>query len=94
MTNPDRRRLPPGGRPRAARRSPDPATSKMGRIFGFLIGIIWLGLALLAFRRSAAGWDAGFSDVGVWWSIIAGLLAVAALGALVGTWLHTRPRKS
>lgn len=65
----------------------------MARIFGFLIGIVWLGLAFLAFRRSAAGWDAGYGDVGIWWTIIAGFLTIAALGALIGTWLHTRPRQ-
>ena len=64
----------------------------MARIFGFLIGILWLGLAFLAFRRSSAGWSAGYDDVGIWWTIIAGLLTIAAVGALVGTFLHTRTR--
>lgn len=61
----------------------------MARIFGFLVGIVWIGLAFGAFRRSMAGWDAGQSDIGFWWAVIAAFLAIAAAGALVGTVLHT-----
>lgn len=66
----------------------------MNRIFGYLVGIVWLGLAYGAFQNSSAGWDAGQSDVGFWWSVIAGLLTIAALGALVGTTLHGRSSRS
>lgn len=62
----------------------------MKRISGFVIGLLWLGMAFVAFRRSQGGWEAGFADIGVWWAVIAALLVIAALGALVGTWLHTR----
>ena len=37
----------------------------MSRIFGFAVGAIWLLFTLLAFRYSAAGWSAGYSDLGV-----------------------------
>ncbi|MDA0313101.1 MAG: hypothetical protein O2992_13415 [Gemmatimonadetes bacterium] len=63
----------------------------MKRIFGMGVGIVWLGMASLAFRNSSAGWAAGHSDLGVWWGVIAGVLTIAACGALIGTWLHTRP---
>ncbi len=64
----------------------------MSRIFGFVVGIVWLVFAVVAFRNSAAGWSADATDLGFWWSVIGVLLTLAAGGALVGTWLHTRPR--
>lgn len=64
----------------------------MSRIFGFLVGIVWLVFAGVAFRYSAAGWSADASDLGFWWGVVGVLLAVAAGGALLGTWLHTRSR--
>jgi hypothetical protein len=65
----------------------------MGRIFGFLVGIVWLVFASVAFRNSAAGWSADASDIGFWWAVIGVFLAIAAGGALLGTWLHTRPHR-
>lgn len=62
----------------------------MNRIFGYLVGIVWLGLAYGAYSRGAAGGAAGQEDVAFWWTVIAALLGIAALGALVGTTLHTR----
>lgn len=62
----------------------------MKRIIGIGIGVLWLGMAFIAFRRALSGWDVGHGDVGVWWTIIAVLLAIAAGGAIVGTLLHTR----
>ncbi len=64
----------------------------MFRIFGFVVGIAWLGLAFGAFKNSAAGWGANASDLGFWWGVIGFFLTIAATGAMVGTWLHTRPR--
>ena len=61
----------------------------MNRIFGYLVGVVWLGLAYGAFQTGAAGRAAGQPDVGFWWSVIAGLLAIAALGALIGTTIHS-----
>ncbi len=55
------------------------------------VGVVWLGMAFLAFRYSSAGWDAGHSDLGFWWTVIAGLLSIAGLAALIGTWIHTQP---
>lgn len=61
----------------------------MSRIFGFLIGAAWLVMTFIAFRRSMAGWQAGNTDIGFWWTVIAALLGIAAVGAFVGTWIHT-----
>jgi len=57
----------------------------MSRIFGFVVGVLWLVLALWAFRNSAVGWTAGHSDLGFWWGVICVLLTIAAGTALVGT---------
>lgn len=65
----------------------------MKRIVGMTIGVIWLGLAFLALQRAMGGWELGHDDVGLWWAIISGLLAIAALGALIGTWIHTGPQR-
>jgi hypothetical protein len=62
----------------------------MSRIFGFLVGIIWLVFVFIAFRRSAEGWGAGNTDIGFWWAVIGSLLTIASSAALVGTWIHTR----
>jgi len=48
-------------------------------------------MAFGAFRVTSAGWADGHSDLGFWWTIIAVLLAIAGLGALIGTWIHTQP---
>ena len=66
----------------------------MNRIFGYIVGIVWLGLAYGAFQTSSAGRAAGQSDVAFWWTVIAGLLTIAALGALVGTTIHGRKSAS
>ena len=63
----------------------------MSRIFGYVVGVVWLGLAFGALRNSLGGWEGGNSDIGFWWGVIAAFLAIAAVGAMVGTFLHTRP---
>ena len=64
----------------------------MKRIFGFVVGVIWLVFAFVAFRNSAAGWSGQHSDLGFWWAVIAVFLTIAAGAAIVGTLLHTRER--
>lgn len=58
------------------------------------VGVVYLGIAFAAFARASAGWQAGHADIGFWWTVIGAFLTIAALGALVGTWIHTRPRAS
>lgn len=62
----------------------------MTRILGMGVGAIYLVIAFGAFRRATAGWSEGHADLGFWWTVIAVLLTIAALGALIGTWLHTQ----
>lgn len=62
----------------------------MARITGIVIGIGILLAAFAAFRSSWAGWDAGHSDLGFWWAVIAVLLALSGGSAIVGSWIHTR----
>lgn len=66
----------------------------MKRILGMGVGVIYLGIAFGAFFRASAGWSAGYNDLGFWWTVIAVILAIAAGGALIGTWIHTRRAES
>ncbi|MGD2046765.1 MAG: hypothetical protein PVJ80_06665 [Gemmatimonadota bacterium] len=61
----------------------------MKRILGMAVGVLYLGIAFGALRNASAGWDSGHADLGVWWTVVAALLTIAALGALIGTWIHT-----
>ena len=63
----------------------------MKRIIGILIGVFYAILSGLAFTSSTQNWSVGNSDLGLWWGVIGTLLGVACLGALFGTWSHTRP---
>jgi hypothetical protein len=67
----------------------------MSRIFGFVVGAVWLVFAFVALRRSLDGWSAGYADLGVWWGVITALLLIAASAALVGTarYRYQGPRK-
>ena len=66
----------------------------MKRIIGMGIGVVYLGLAFGAFSRASGGWDTGYSDLGFWWTVVAGILSVAGMGALIGTWIHTQKAES
>ena len=55
------------------------------------VGVVWLGMAFLAFLNGGAGWDAGHSDLGFWWTVIATFLTIGGVGTVIGTWLHTQP---
>ncbi len=62
----------------------------MARIFGFVVGGVWLVFTLMALRASAAGWTAGHTDVGFWYGVIAFFLGTATTVAIVGTLRHRR----
>jgi len=66
----------------------------MKRILGMGVGVLYLFIAYGALSRANAGWDAGQSDIGFWWTVVAALLTIAALGALIGTWLHTQGKRT
>jgi hypothetical protein len=67
----------------------------MSKIFGFVVGTIWVGFASWAFMTSRAGAAEGHADLGFWWAVIATLYLIAASSALIGTARHryTGPRK-
>lgn len=55
---------------------------------GLVIGVIYLLIAMGAFKNSMAGWHGGHNDLGFWWTVIACLLTIAGFGALLGTYIH------
>ncbi len=61
----------------------------MKRVIGIAIGIAFLGIAAFTLNYSTTNWRAGHADIGVWFTVIAGFLAIAGLAAIIGTWLHT-----
>ncbi len=66
----------------------------MKRILGMGVGVLYLGLAFGALSKAGAGWDTGYNDLGFWWTVVAAILAIAAVGALAGTWIHTQPSQN
>ena len=54
------------------------------------VGVLYLVIAFGAYSRASTGWEEGHPDIGFWWTVIAVLLTIAALGALIGTWIHTQ----
>jgi len=60
----------------------------MKRYAGLFIGTFYILIAFGAFRNGLQGFSMDHTDLGVWWSVIGGLLSIAALGALLGTWIH------
>ena len=60
----------------------------MKQYAGLIIGVIYLLIAMGAFKNGLVGWGAGHSDLGVWWTVIGVLLSIAGFGALLGTWVH------
>ena len=66
----------------------------MKRIMGMGVGVVYLGIAFFAFSSASAGWETGYNDLGFWWTVVAAILAMAGLGAMVGTWIHTRESQS
>ncbi|MDX1495829.1 MAG: hypothetical protein R3253_17290 [Longimicrobiales bacterium] len=66
----------------------------MKRIIGMGVGVAYLGLVFVALQKASAGWATGYEDLGFWWTVIAVILSIAAGGAIIGTWLHTRESES
>jgi hypothetical protein len=62
----------------------------MKRILGMGVGVLYLIIAYGAYSRASSAGDAGQADMGFWWIVVAALLTIAALGALIGTWIHTQ----
>jgi hypothetical protein len=60
-------------------------------MIGIVLGVFYATLVTLAFLQSSGAWAAGNADLGFWWAVIAAILAIAGSGAVIGTWVHTRP---
>jgi hypothetical protein len=66
----------------------------MKSIIGIVVGLIWFLLAFRAFSFSSGGWSTGHPDLGFWWAVIGTLLAIAALGAVIGGLIHGRAERT
>ncbi len=55
---------------------------------GLVIGVLYLIIAMGAFKNGMVGWEGAHGDLGFWWTVIGCLLVIAGLGALVGTYIH------
>jgi hypothetical protein len=64
----------------------------MKRILGMGVGVVYIVIAFAAFSRASSGWEAGHSDIGFWFTVVGVFLSIAALGALIGTWIHTQEK--
>jgi hypothetical protein len=62
----------------------------MKRIIGWGVGVVYVVLAFAAFSFASAGRADGHGELGFWFSVVGTFLSVAALGAFIGTWIHTR----
>ena len=60
-------------------------------IVGVVLGVFYAVLVSLALTQSSGAWQAGNADLGFWWAVVGTILGVTGLGAVIGTWLHTRP---
>jgi len=60
-------------------------------LIGVVIGIGYAVLVTLAFVTSTVAWQAGNADLGFWWAVVGSILAIAGSGAVIGSWIHTRP---
>ena len=65
----------------------------MKSILGFIVGAIWLVFAFRAFGFSSAGGAGGHDDLQLWWAVVGVLLTIAALGAMVGGFIHSRAQR-
>ena len=59
-----------------------------GAVPGFVIGVLWLGMAGTAIWTSMRGYANDRSDWGLGWALVGAFLLAAGLAALAGTWWH------
>ena len=65
-----------------------PMPKAVATLPGFIIGLLWLAVALANIWTSYQGYANGRSDWGLGWGLVGFFLLAAALSALVGTWWH------
>jgi hypothetical protein len=64
----------------------------MKRIIGWGVGVVYVVLASVAFSFASAGRADGHGEIGFWFSVVGTFLSIAALGAFIGTWIHTQDK--
>ena len=61
---------------------------------GIVIGVLWLLMAGASILSAAKGASNGREDWALAWGLVGGLLLIAGLAAIVGSWWHeTRVRR-
>ena len=61
---------------------------------GIVIGVLWLLMAGASIWSAVEGGANGREDWALAWGLVGGLLAIAGLAAIVGSWWHeTRVRR-
>lgn len=65
-----------------------PTPKAIATIPGFVIGLLWLAMALATIWTSARGYANNRSGWGLGWGLVGFFMLAAALAALVGTWWH------
>lgn len=65
-----------------------PTPKAVATLPGFIIGLLWLAMALATLWSALQGYGNDRSDWGLGWGLVGAFLLVAGLSALVGTWWH------
>ena len=55
----------------------------MKRIIGMAIGLGYFGIVFYTLGISRQGWADGNPDIGFWWAVVTGFLAIAGVAALL-----------
>lgn len=64
----------------------------MKTVLGVVVGLFLSVMAFGAFRTASGGWSGGRTDMGFWWTVIASFLTIAAVSAVAGTLIHSKPQ--
>lgn len=66
----------------------------MKRIMGWGVGVVYLVLSFSAYSIASNGRADGHGELAFWFAVVGTLLLIAALGAFIGTWIHTQQKTS
>ena len=66
-----------------------PLPKAVATLPGYLIGIVWLAIAILNIWTAVQGYANDRSGWGLGWGLVGFFMLAAALSAIVGTWWHT-----
>lgn len=65
-----------------------PTPRTIATIPGFVIGLLWLAMALATIWTAVRGYANNRSGWGLGWGLVGFFMLAAALAALAGTWWH------